>query len=198
MVPAHHPKLVMIDNYDSFTYNLVYAFQRLGARVEVFRNDRASLKQIGSASPEAIVISPGPGRPRDAGITLDVIDRLHSRLPILGICLGHQAIAEYFGGHVVRAASPVHGKACQVKHDRRTIFSTVPLPFRAARYHSLVVSHTRFPANLEITASTEDGTIMALRHRLLPVEGVQFHPESFMTPEGPRLLRNFLHLAARR
>lgn len=198
MRQANRPRLVMIDNYDSFTYNLVYAFRRLGASVEVFRNDRASVKQIGRASPEAIVISPGPGRPREAGITLEVIDRFHSQLPILGICLGHQAIAEYFGGLVVRAVTPVHGKACQVRHDRRTIFSEVPLPFRAARYHSLMVSGTRFPPSLEITASTDDGTIMALRHRRLPVEGVQFHPESFMTPEGPRLLGNFLHLVARR
>ena len=190
--------IVVVDNYDSFTYNLVQYLGELGAVVEVRRNDEVTVDDIAGARPERIVISPGPGRPEDAGITMDVIRQLGRETPILGVCLGHQAIGAVFGGRVVRAAAPMHGKTSTIEHDGRGVFSGLSGPFVASRYHSLVVSEESVPAELEISARTqEDGTIMGLRHRSWPVHGVQFHPESILTGEGRRILRNFLegHLA---
>jgi len=183
----------VIDNYDSFTYNLVQYLGELGAAVTVMRNDAVTLDQIVQARPERIVISPGPGRPEDAGVTMSVIRELGETLPILGVCLGHQAIGAVFGGSVVRALVPMHGKTSTIEHDGRGVFSGLGGPFQASRYHSLVVADEGLPAVLEVTARTkEDGTIMGLRHRTWPVHGVQFHPESILTGEGRKILRNFL------
>jgi anthranilate synthase/aminodeoxychorismate synthase-like glutamine amidotransferase len=185
--------ILVLDNYDSFTYNLVQYLGELGAEVEVARNDAVTLDAIVEARPERIVISPGPGRPEDAGITMEVIRRLGETTPILGVCLGHQAIGAVFGGSVVRASVPMHGKTSTIEHDGRGVFSGLAAPFVASRYHSLIVSDQGLPAALEISARTqEDGAIMGLRHRLWPVHGVQFHPESILTGEGRRILRNFL------
>jgi len=185
--------ILVLDNYDSFTYNLVQYLGELGAEVEVARNDAVTLDAIVEARPERIVISPGPGRPEDAGITMDVIRRLGETTPILGVCLGHQAIGAVFGGSVVRASVPMHGKTSTIEDDGRGVFSGLGGPFGASRYHSLIVSDQGLPAELEISARTqEDGAIMGLRHRVWPVHGVQFHPESILTGEGPRILRNFL------
>ncbi len=185
--------ILVLDNYDSFTYNLVQYLGELGAEVEVARNDAVTLDAIVEARPERIVISPGPGRPEDAGITMDVIRRLGATTPILGVCLGHQAIGAVFGGSVVRASVPMHGKTSTIEHDGRGVFSGLAAPFVASRYHSLIVSDEGLPAELEISARTqEDGAIMGLRHRVWPVHGVQFHPESILTGEGRRILRNFL------
>jgi anthranilate synthase/aminodeoxychorismate synthase-like glutamine amidotransferase len=185
--------IVVVDNYDSFTYNLVQYLGELGAVVEVRRNDEVTVAQIAETRPERIVISPGPGRPEDAGITMDVIRQLGRETPILGVCLGHQAIGAVFGGRVVRAAAPMHGKTSTIEHDGRGVFSGLGGPFVASRYHSLVVAEESVPAELEIAARTqEDGTIMGLRHRSWPVHGVQFHPESILTGEGRRILRNFV------
>ena len=185
--------ILVLDNYDSFTYNLVQYLGELGATVTVMRNDTVTLDEIESARPERIVISPGPGRPEDAGVTMDLIKRFGQRTPILGVCLGHQAIGAVFGGSVVRAAVPMHGKTSTIEHDGRGVFSGIAEPFVASRYHSLVVAETDLPAELEISARTkEDGTVMGLRHRTWPVHGVQFHPESILTGEGRRILRNFL------
>ena len=185
--------ILVLDNYDSFTYNLVQYLGELGASVEVMRNDAATLDEIERAAPERIVISPGPGRPEDAGVTMGVIKRLGQRTPILGVCLGHQAIGAVFGGSVVRATVPMHGKTSTIEHDGRGVFSGIAESFVASRYHSLVVAEMDLPAELEISARTkEDGTIMGLRHRSWPVHGVQFHPESILTGEGRRILRNFL------
>jgi anthranilate synthase/aminodeoxychorismate synthase-like glutamine amidotransferase len=187
--------VLVIDNYDSFTYNLVQYLGELGAQVKVRRNDVATVDEIERAAPERILISPGPGRPEEAGITLDVIKRFGSRLPILGVCLGHQAIGLAFGGQVVRAPVPMHGKTSTVEHDARGLFEGITSSFQASRYHSLVVAEERWPGALEICArSKEDGLVMALRHRQLPVHGVQFHPESILTHEGRRILRNFMDL----
>jgi anthranilate synthase/aminodeoxychorismate synthase-like glutamine amidotransferase len=187
--------VLVIDNYDSFTYNLVQYLGELGAVPVVRRNDAVTLDDIASLDPSHIVISPGPGRPEQAGITLEVIRRFGQRVPLLGVCLGHQAIGLAFGGEVVRAATPMHGKASTVEHDGRGVFADVRSPLVAARYHSLVVRRDSVPAALEIAAATrDDGTVMALRHRTWPVHGVQFHPESVMTPDGMRLLQNFLAL----
>ena len=187
--------ILVLDNYDSFTYNLVQYLGELGAEVEVARNDAMSLEAIVEARPERIVISPGPGRPEDAGITMDVIRRLGETTPILGVCLGHQAIGAVFGGSVVRASVPMHGKTSTIEHDGRGVFSGLAAPFVASRYHSLIVSDQGLPAELEISARTqEDGAIMGLRHRTLQVEGVQFHPESVLTETGMQLLANFLGL----
>jgi anthranilate synthase component II len=185
--------VLVIDNYDSFTYNLVQYLGELGADVKVVRNDQASLGEVASAAPERIVISPGPGRPEDAGITMRVIHDLGERTPILGVCLGHQAIGAAFGGSVVRASVPMHGKTSTIEHDGRGVFTGVDGPFVASRYHSLVVAEAGLPGDLVVTARTlEDGAIMGLRHQRWPVHGVQFHPESILTGEGHRMLRNFL------
>lgn len=184
--------VLVIDNYDSFTYNLVQYLAELGAEVEVYRNDRLSVEEVEAKRPERIVISPGPGRPEDAGITVDVIRRLGGRIPILGVCLGHQAIGLVFGGRVVRAPELVHGKTSQVYHRGTPLYDGVESPFTATRYHSLVVERESLPDCLEVTAETADGLIMGLRHRERPIEGVQFHPESILTAPGKRLLANFL------
>lgn len=185
--------VLVVDNYDSFTYNLVQYLGELGASVTVIRNDAGTIDAIADAKPERIVISPGPGRPEDAGVTMDVIRALGAETPILGVCLGHQAIGAAFGGSVVRASVPMHGKTSTIEHNGRGVFSGLTAPFLASRYHSLVVADEGLPPQLEVTARTqEDGTIMGLRHRSLPIHGVQFHPESILTGEGRRILRNFL------
>jgi anthranilate synthase component 2 len=186
--------VLVIDNYDSFTYNLVQYLGELGAAVCVRRNDKTSSDEIRAMAPSRIVISPGPGRPEDAGVTLEVI-RAFTDVPILGVCLGHQALGMAFGGTVVRAPVPMHGKTTTVEHDGRGIFAGITSSFQASRYHSLVVADDGWPAALEVTArSKEDGLVMGLRHRTLPLHGVQFHPESILTHEGRRILRNFLEL----
>jgi anthranilate synthase/aminodeoxychorismate synthase-like glutamine amidotransferase len=183
----------VIDNYDSFTYNLVQYLGELGAEVVVMRNDAVTLEDIARARPDRIVISPGPGRPEDAGVTMDVIRRFGPTMPILGVCLGHQAIGAVFGGSVVRASTPMHGKTSTIEHDGRGVFAGITEPFVASRYHSLVVAESGLPAELEISARAKgEGTIMGLRHRRWPIHGVQFHPESILTSEGHRILRNFL------
>lgn len=187
--------LLVIDNYDSFTYNLVQYLGELGATVEVRRNDRVTLDEIENRlRPERIVISPGPGTPNDAGITLDVIQRFAGKIPLLGVCLGHQSIGQAFGGKVVRAPELMHGKASDVHHDGKTIFAGLGDQLRAGRYHSLIVEKESLPSCLEISARTADDIIMGLRHRELKVEGVQFHPESILTSDGKQLLANFLKL----
>jgi anthranilate synthase/aminodeoxychorismate synthase-like glutamine amidotransferase len=187
--------LLMIDNYDSFTYNLVQYLAELGERVEVARNDEVTVAQIAGLAPDRIVISPGPCTPNEAGVSLDVIRAFAGKIPILGVCLGHQAIGQAFGGKVIRAKEVVHGKTSRVFHDERGLFHGLPNPFDATRYHSLVVERASLPAELEITAKTWDEEIMGLRHRTLVVEGVQFHPESFLTVAGKDLLRNFTRLS---
>jgi anthranilate synthase component 2 len=183
----------VIDNYDSFTYNLVQYLGELGAEVQVVRNDAATVDEVAAIKPERIVISPGPGRPEDAGITMNVIRRLGETTPVLGVCLGHQAIGAAFGGQVVRAGVPMHGKTSIIEHNGRGVFSGMSEQFEASRYHSLVVLEQGLPDALEITARTRDDRIvMGLRHRRWPVYGVQFHPESILTGEGHKLLRNFL------
>jgi anthranilate synthase/aminodeoxychorismate synthase-like glutamine amidotransferase len=188
-------QVLVIDNYDSFTYNLVQELGELGAEPVVHRNDAIDVAGIREANPDAILISPGPGRPEVAGISMSVIKELAGEFPILGVCLGHQAIGEVYGGDVVAAPTLMHGKTSAIRHDGKGVFVGLPDPFTATRYHSLVVDPTTVPAVLEVTASTEDGVIMGLRHRTLPVEGVQFHPESLLTLEGPSLLMNFLAYA---
>lgn len=184
--------LLIIDNYDSFTYNLVQYLGGLGAEMRVVRNDEITVEEIEEIGPEKIVISPGPGTPDAAGMTLPAIDRFAGRVPILGVCLGHQAIGQHFGGKVIRGPEPVHGKPVEVTHDGKTIFEGIPTTFAAARYHSLVVERDSMPDCLEISATSPDGLVMGLRHRDMPVEGVQFHPESILTEHGKTLLRNFL------
>ena len=187
--------LLVIDNYDSFTYNLVQYLGELGETVEVRRNNRVTIDEIeNSLRPERIVISPGPGTPDDAGITLDVVAHFSGKVPLLGVCLGHQAIGQAFGGKVIRAPELMHGKASRVSHDGKTIFAGMNDPFLAGRYHSLIVEKESLPDSLEISAQTADDIIMGLRHRELKVEGVQFHPESILTSEGKQLLANFLKL----
>jgi anthranilate synthase/aminodeoxychorismate synthase-like glutamine amidotransferase len=186
--------ILVVDNYDSFTYNLVQYLGELGAEVSVRRNDEVTIDEIeDELCPEKILISPGPGTPDQAGVTLAVIERFAGRVPLLGVCLGHQAIGQAFGGRVVRAPAPVHGKPAEIEHDGRTIFRDLSTRFQAGRYHSLVVERESFPACLEISATTADGLIMGLRHREFTVDGVQFHPESIITREGKRLLENFLN-----
>jgi anthranilate synthase component 2 len=185
--------VLVVDNYDSFTYNLVQYLGELGAEVTVMRNAAASVGEIAAAGAERIVISPGPGRPEEAGVTMDVIRELGSTTPILGVCLGHQALGAVYGGAVVRAPAPMHGKTSMIVHNGRGVFSGLTGPFQASRYHSLVVAEDQLPDTLEVTARTkDDGIIMGLRHRTLPVHGVQFHPESILTGEGRHILRNFL------
>ncbi|HVF46507.1 MAG TPA: aminodeoxychorismate/anthranilate synthase component II [Pyrinomonadaceae bacterium] len=187
--------LVIIDNYDSFTYNLVQYLGELGAEMRIFRNDEITVDEIeNDLKPGRILISPGPGTPDSAGISLEVVERFAGMLPILGVCLGHQAIGQHFGGKVIRAPEPVHGKPVEIRHDGKTIFANIPDGFEAGRYHSLIVSKEDWPDELEISAESPDGLVMALRHRSLPVEGVQFHPESILTEHGKKLLQNFLHL----
>jgi len=186
--------IFVIDNYDSFTYNLVQYLGELGEAVVVRRNDETTLADIEANLPSRILISPGPGRPEDAGITLNLIAHFAGRVPILGVCLGHQAIGQVFGGRVVRASAVVHGKGSEVFHDGKSLFRDLDSPFKAGRYHSLIVERESLPACLEVSAETRDGVIMGLRHREQKVEGVQFHPESILTPAGKKLLSNFLQL----
>ena len=190
------PRLLLIDNYDSFTYNLVQAFLVLGAEVSVYRNDALTTAAALELAPSHLCISPGPGTPYDAGVSMDMIRAFAGRIPVLGVCLGHQAIVEVFGGKVVRADRLMHGKTSLVRHDQRTLFEGLPQPCEVGRYHSLIAAPATMPAELEVSARTAEGEIMAVRHRSLVVEGVQFHPESILTPEGPRLLGNFLKYTA--
>jgi para-aminobenzoate synthetase component II len=189
--------ILVIDNYDSFTYNLVQYLGELGEDVVVRRNDEISLTEVEADLPQSILISPGPGCPDDAGISLQLIEHLGGRVPILGVCLGHQAIGQVFGGRVVRAGKVVHGKDSAVFHDGNSIFQGLESPFRAGRYHSLVVERESLPSCLEVSAETSDGVIMGLRHREKKIEGVQFHPESILTQEGRKLLANFLALLSK-
>jgi len=184
--------ILMIDNYDSFTYNLVQYVGELGEELQVYRNDKITLEEIERLAPDYLMISPGPCTPNEAGISMDVIRHFAGRVPILGVCLGHQSIAQVFGGNVIRAERLMHGKTSEVLHDGRTIFTGIPSPFTAARYHSLIVEEETIPDVLEVSARTPEGEIMAIRHREYPVEGVQFHPESIITEHGKQLLRNFL------
>jgi anthranilate synthase/aminodeoxychorismate synthase-like glutamine amidotransferase len=188
-------KVLLIDNYDSFTYNLVQAFLILGAEVDVFRNDAITVEDALAGDHTHLVISPGPGTPQDAGVSMRMIQAFAGRIPILGVCLGHQSLVEVFGGKVVRAGRLMHGKVSPVAHDGRGVFTGLPAPFPAGRYHSLIADPASLPDSLVVTASTAEGEIMGVRHRSLAVEGVQFHPESVLTPDGPRLMGNFLHVA---
>jgi len=184
--------ILVVDNYDSFTYNLAQALGDLGAELRVVRNDEVDAAEVASMEPTGVVMSPGPGRPEDAGCCCEVVEALGDAIPMLGVCLGHQALAVAFGGSVVRAPAVVHGKTALVHHDGDGLFEGLPEPFEAARYHSLVVERQGLPDVFEVCAWTENGLIMAMRHRERPLQGVQFHPESIATPDGPRLLRNFL------
>jgi para-aminobenzoate synthetase component 2 len=186
------PRILLIDNYDSFTYNLVQAFLMLGAEVEVHRNDAITVEEALRREHSHLVISPGPGTPRDAGVSMRMIEAFAGRIPIFGVCLGHQALVEVFGGKVVRASRLMHGKVSPVKHDGKGLFSGMAQNFQAGRYHSLIAEPSSVPEVLEVTARTAEGEIMGVRHRSLPIEGVQFHPESVLTPEGPVLMGNFL------
>jgi len=184
--------ILVIDNYDSFTYNLVQYLGELGEEVAVFRNDALTVEDIEAMAPERIVISPGPCTPNEAGISLQVVKVFAPRIPMLGVCLGHQAIAQAFGGRIVRASVPMHGKVSEVFHDGKGVFAGLPNPFEATRYHSLVVERESLPECLEVSAKTWDDVVMAIRHREYPCDGVQFHPESILTPHGKDILRNFL------
>ncbi len=186
--------LVMIDNYDSFTYNLVQYLGELGQGIEVFRNDQTTIEELEALSPDRIVVSPGPCTPREAGISNEVIRRFAGRVPLLGVCLGHQCIGDVFGGDVVRAPRLMHGKTSMIHHDGKTIYEGLPNPFEATRYHSLIIRRETMPDCLEITAETDQGEVMGVRHREHVIEGVQFHPESILTEAGKDLLRNFLEL----
>ena len=186
--------LLVIDNYDSFTYNLVQYFGELGADPQVKRNDAITPEEVEKLKPKRIVISPGPGRPEDAGISMELIRRLGSRVPLLGVCLGHQCIGEVYGGKVVRAGRLMHGKTSPIQHDGKGVFAKLPNPFEATRYHSLIVEKELVPGCLEVSAETAEGEIMGLRHKEYPVHGVQFHPESILSKEGKDLLANFLSL----
>ena len=190
-------RLLLIDNYDSFTYNLVQAFLILGARVDVYRNDALDTQAAAALEPSHLVISPGPGRPEDAGNSLAMIGAFAGKIPVLGVCLGHQAIVHHYGGRIVGAAVLMHGKTSWVQHDGEQLFEGLPHPFEAGRYHSLAASPADLPNVLVVAAKTKEGEIMGVRHRALPVAGVQFHPESVLTPNGPRLLENFLRMGAR-
>jgi anthranilate synthase component 2 len=188
--------ILLIDNYDSFTFNLVHYFGELGAEVDVRRNDKVTSDAVVDADPDAIVLSPGPCTPKEAGICLDLIAKAGSTIPILGVCLGHQAIGDAFGGKVVRAPTQVHGKLSEIRHNGSGVFRGINAPFRATRYHSLVVERSSMPRDLTVTAETEDGVVMGLAHTKLPVHGVQFHPESIASEHGHLMLRNFLDIAA--
>jgi anthranilate synthase component II len=187
--------IVLIDNYDSFAFNLVHYLGELGAKVDVHRNDKVTAEAVIAAEPDAIVLSPGPCTPNEAGICLDLVAAAAPRIPILGVCLGHQAIGQAFGGKVVRASVPVHGKLSEIKHRGGSVFRGINAPFKATRYHSLVVERASLPRDLDVTAETEDGSVMGLAHNRLPVHGVQFHPESIASEHGHLLLKNFLEIA---
>jgi len=187
---------LLIDNYDSFTFNIVQAVSELGADVRVFRNDRITPGEAEALKPESLIISPGPGRPAEAGVSLELVKLFAERLPILGVCLGHQCIVEAFGGAIERAGRVMHGKVSSIYHDGRTVYAGLSNPFTATRYHSLIVREENVPAPLEVSAYTSEGEIMGVRLKGLPVEGVQFHPESILSPEGSRLLSNFLALVS--
>jgi len=188
------PRLLLIDNYDSFTYNLVQAFLVLGAEVDVRRNDEITVEEALALAPSHLCISPGPGTPRDAGVSMRMISAFAGKVPVFGVCLGHQAIVEAFGGEVVRASRLMHGKTSLVEHDGRGLFAGLPQPCEVGRYHSLIAQPSKMPAELEVDARTAEGEIMGVRHRRYAVEGVQFHPESVLTPQGPQLMGNFLRL----
>jgi anthranilate synthase component 2 len=188
--------IVLVDNYDSFTFNLVHYLGSLGADVVVYRNDKIAVADVLKAAPDAIVLSPGPCTPNEAGICLDLIAQVAARIPILGVCLGHQAIGQAFGGAIVRAPTPVHGKLCEIRHCGAGVFRGIDGPFKATRYHSLVVERNAMPDPLSVTAETDDGLVMGLSHKTLPVHGVQFHPESIASEHGHLMLRNFLEIAA--
>ena len=188
-------RLLLIDNYDSFTYNLVQAFMVLGADVQVFRNDKITVDEALALEPTHLCISPGPGRPDDAGVSLDMIGAFEHRVPVLGVCLGHQCLVQHCGGQIVSAERLMHGKTSMVSHDAKTIYTGLSEPFQAGRYHSLTAESDSLPDTLEVTAQTGRGEIMGVRHRERPLEGVQFHPESVLTPEGDRLMQNFLQLS---
>ena len=198
MSAAPATRLLLIDNYDSFTYNLVQAFMVLGAEVLVHRNDQISVDEARALQPTHLCISPGPGTPYDAGVSMQMIDAFAGHVPVLGVCLGHQSLVEVFGGKVVRAARLMHGKTSYVHHDGRGILAGLPEPFEAGRYHSLIAQPQSLPDVLEVSARTDEGEIMAVRHRELAVEGVQFHPESVLTPDGPALIGNFLKMTGGR
>lgn len=189
--------ILMIDNYDSFTYNLVQYVGELGEELQVYRNDKITLAEIERLAPDYLMISPGPCTPNEAGISMDVIRHFAGKIPIMGVCLGHQSIGQVFGGKVIRAERLMHGKTSEVFHDGKTIFENIPSPFTAARYHSLIVEESSIPSELEVTARTAEGEIMAIRHREYPIEGVQFHPESIITQHGKQLLQNFLNAYSR-
>jgi len=188
-------RMLLIDNYDSFTYNLVQAFAALGAEVIVYRNDAITVDEAFHVEPTHLVISPGPGRPEDAGVSLAMIAAFAERIPLLGVCLGHQCLVNHFGGNIVRAERLMHGKTSMAKHDGKTIFDGLSQPFEVGRYHSLSAEHDTLPDVLELSAETERREIMGVRHKSLPLEGVQFHPESVLTPEGGRLMANFLQMS---
>ena len=191
-----HVRMLLIDNYDSFTYNLVQAFAALGADVIVHRNDAITVEEAKALEPTHLVISPGPGRPDDAGVSMDMIDAFAKDIPVLGVCLGHQSLVQLFGGEIVRAERLMHGKTSNATHDGKTLFEGLSQPLEVGRYHSLCAEQETLPEDFEVTAKTERGEIMGVRHRKLPLEGVQFHPESVLTPEGNRLMANFLAMEA--
>lgn len=190
--------ILIIDNYDSFTYNLVHIVAEHTGDYRVIRNDAMTVEEVEALNPDRILISPGPGRPADAGITEPVIEKLGARIPVLGVCLGHQAIGEVFGGKIIHAPRLMHGKTSEIHHDGKTVFEGIPDPFPATRYHSLVLDPGTIPQELEISAHSDDGVIMGLRHRQYPLEGIQFHPESILTTEGPRILANWLEVTAKK
>jgi anthranilate synthase/aminodeoxychorismate synthase-like glutamine amidotransferase len=192
MTRTGNPRVLVVDNYDSFTYNLVQCLRALGAECDVRLNDEVDVAALAGALPDGVLVSPGPGAPEQAGVSLELIRALAGKRPILGICLGHQAIAQAFGARIERAERPMHGKTSAVLHDGRGVFAGLPSPLRATRYHSLRVAADSVPAVLEVTASTSEGELMGLRHRELPLEGLQFHPESILTEQGPRLVQNWL------
>lgn len=194
MSTSQKSRVLLIDNYDSFTYNLVQAFLVMDAEVEVYRNDQITLAAAQSLNPTHLVISPGPGRPDDAGISLQMIAAFVGKVPVLGVCLGHQSLVQYFGGKIIAAQRLMHGKTSSIEHDGKRLFAGLPKPCEVGRYHSLAADRNLIPATLEVTARTTDGEIMGVRHRELVVEGVQFHPESVLTPDGDQLLGNFLRL----
>lgn len=186
--------LLMIDNYDSFVYNLVRYFKELGEDIIIFRNDKITINEIENMNIKGIIISPGPKTPKEAGISLDIIERFKGKIPILGICLGHQCIGHYFGAKIIKGKEPVHGKINFINHNNRNIFSGLKNPLQVTRYHSLIIDDSNIPIDLEVTSHTDDGIIMAVEHRFYPIYGVQFHPEAEMTEDGHKLLKNFIHM----
>lgn len=186
--------LLMIDNYDSFVYNLVRYFKELGEEIVVYRNDKITINQIENMNIKGIIISPGPKSPKEAGISLEIIDKFKDKIPILGICLGHQCVGHYFGAEIIKGKEPVHGKISYINHNSKNIFLNVKNPLRVTRYHSLIINRDNIPNDLEIVSETDDGVIMAVRHKYYPIYGLQFHPEAEMTEEGHRLLQNFIHI----